>query len=82
MGFTQVFVQYGKHILKMMDRTPGPTLNVKRSKVVDYCGTAQDQIKALGVHEDTGEGFVMRTAEELEPVRMGFNKFVVIKETK
>ena len=81
MSFLTVLDQYGKRVQRQIDRTPGPILNPKRVKAVTYYKDAMFKICALGDLEPS-EGFVMRTAEELEPVRMGFNKFVVIKETK
>ena len=66
MGFRQVLSEYDKHVYKLVDRTPGPVLNAKRSKVMSYCEDAVAKIKALGDVELTGEGFVMRTDDQLE----------------
>jgi hypothetical protein len=83
MSFLKVLNQYGKSVQRQIDRTPGPNLNSKRVKAITYYKESMHKICALGpAPEGAPEGFIMRTAEELEPVRMGFNKFVVIKEAE
>lgn len=85
MSFRAVLSQYDKALgkqLKRMDRQGRDFFTRDEQAAIKYYNMSSLQVEALEVTpEGTPEGFVMRTSEELEPVRMGFDKFVVVKET-
>jgi hypothetical protein len=79
--FTQVLAQYIEAVsnqLKRRNRQKRDFFTKDEQAALKWYGQASQQIEALKV-EPTGEGFVMRTAAELAPVRLGFGAPVVKK---
>jgi hypothetical protein len=77
--FTQVFAQYVNAVsnqLKRRNRQNRDFFTKDEQAALKWYGQAVQQIETLKV-EPTGEGFVMRTADQLAPVRLGFGAPVV-----
>lgn len=82
MGFGQVADQYARQIEKQFNRQERQHRDFTtkdEQAAVKFYTAAQQAVEALEViPEGEPEGFVMRTAAELAPIKLGFN---VTKET-
>lgn len=78
--FTQVLAQYSRAItqqVKRRDRQHRDFFTKDEQKANTFYFDSRAKVGALDEAEPTGEGFVMRTADELAPVRLGFGAPVV-----
>ena len=84
MNLTTLVKEYDRHLARIIRKaTVSKGLTRARRLGIAYYGTAASAVQALFDRQawtaNPTPGFVMRTAAQLSPIRMGFSNFVNIK---
>jgi len=87
MNLTQLVQEYDRHLARIMRRaTVSKGLTRARRMGIAYYGNAANAVQSLFDRQawaaNPTPGFVMRTAAQLSPQRLGFSNFVNIKATE